>query len=193
MAADIKIVEEPQKTLSMHPLKFSLWLFMVSISMIFIAMSSAYIVRQADGNWRIFELPVELWVTTGIIILSSLTLEWSYKAATKDDLGKVKIGLIVTTILGILFLLGQLYVWMALVEIDVYLVGNPSGSFLYVLTGLHGIHLIAGVIYLVIVLISTLKYKVHSKNLDQIEMCKTFWHFLGGLWIYLFVFLLINH
>ncbi|MEQ9164824.1 MAG: cytochrome c oxidase subunit 3, partial [Fulvivirga sp.] len=72
-------------------------------------------------------------------------------------------------------------------------VGNPSGSFLYILSGLHGLHLVSGIIFLIIVLISTFKYRVHSKNLAQIQMCTTYWHFLGGLWIYLFVFLLLNH
>jgi cytochrome c oxidase subunit 3 len=68
---------------------------------------------------------------------------------------------------------------------------NPSGSFLYVLTGVHGFHLITGLIFLLIVLISTFKYKVHSKNLIRLELCATYWHFLGALWVYLYLFLTI--
>jgi len=193
MTADFKIVEEPKKQLAMHPRKFALWLFIITVVMIFAALTSAYIVRQAEGNWLAFELPIELWITSGIIVLSSVTMQWSYIAAKKDELSQVRIGLIVTTILGVIFLLGQFYVWGALVDKNVFFVGNPSGSFLYVLTGLHGAHLISGIIFLIIVLISALKYKVHAKNLTQIQMCRTYWHFLGGLWIYLFIFLLLNH
>jgi len=193
MATDFKIVEEPKKQLSMHPRKFALWLFIITVVMIFAALTSAYIVRQAEGNWLTFDMPVELWITSGIIILSSISMQWSYFAAKRDELSQVKIGLIITTILGFLFLVGQVYAWGALVDRNVFFVGNPSGSFLYVLTGLHGAHLISGIIFLLIVLFSALKYKVHSKKLTQIQMCRTYWHFLGGLWIYLFIFLLLNH
>ena len=193
MATEIKIVEEVSRPLSMHPRKFALWLFMISIVMIFAALTSAYIVRQADGEWRVFDLPTELWITSGIILLSSITMQWAYVSAKRDNLSMVKVAIGLTTLLGVLFLVGQFYVWGVLVDMRVYFVGNPSGSFLYVLTGLHGLHLVSGVIFLIIVLISTLKYKVHSKNLAQISMCNTYWHFLGGLWLYLFVFLLLNH
>ena len=193
MATEIKIVEEVSRPLSMHPRKFALWLFMISIVMIFAALTSAYIVRQADGEWMVFDLPTELWITSGIILLSSITMQWAYVSAKRDNLSMVKVAIGLTTLLGVLFLVGQFYAWGVLVDMRVYFVGNPSGSFLYVLTGLHGLHLVSGVIFLIIVLISTLKYKVHSKNLTQISMCNTYWHFLGGLWLYLFVFLLLNH
>jgi cytochrome c oxidase subunit 3 len=82
---------------------------------------------------------------------------------------------------------------VALVDREVFFVGNPAGSFLYVFTGLHAVHLISGVIFLIIVLISTFRDKVHSKALNTLEMATTYWHFLGGLWLYLFLFLLLNH
>ena len=193
MTGDLKLVEEPKRPLTMNPRKFALWLFMITVVMIFAALTSAYIVRQGEGNWMLFELPAELWITSGIILLSSVTMHWGYISAKKDELEKVKLAISITTLLGIAFLVGQFYVWNALVDQDVFFVGNPSGSFLYVLSGLHGLHLVSGVIFLIIVLISTLRYKVHSRNLNQIQMCATYWHFLDALWIYLFVFLLLNH
>ena len=193
MTSDFKIVEEAKKPLSMHPKKFGMWLFMITVVMIFASLTSAYIVRQAEGNWVVFELPMMLWITSGIILLSSVTMHWTYLAAKEDELEKVKVGIAMTLGLGLMFLVGQVYAWGDLVDNNVFFVGNPSGSFLYVLTGLHGLHLVSGIIFLLIVLISTIKYIVHSKNLAQIEMCSTYWHFLGGLWIYLFVFLLLNH
>ncbi|MFC2187909.1 cytochrome c oxidase subunit 3 [Peijinzhouia sedimentorum] len=193
MTSDYKLTEEALPTYSMNPKKFILWLFIVSIVMIFAALTSAYIVRQAEGNWLQFEMPTMLYISSVVILLSSATLHWSYLAAKKDKLANLKIGIIITTILGFIFLATQFEAWKELVAMDVYFVGNPAGSFLYVLTGLHAFHLIFGVIFLIIVLISSFRDKVHSKNLNLMEMGATFWHFLGGLWIYLFLFLLLNH
>ncbi|MEX2336109.1 MAG: cytochrome c oxidase subunit 3 [Fulvivirga sp.] len=193
MASDLKLVEEPKRPLAMHPKKFGLWLFMITVVMIFAALTSGYIVRQSEGNWVVFELPMELWITTGIIVLSSITMHWALLEAKKDNLEMVKIAISITTALGLLFLVGQFYVWGVLVEHNIFFVGNPSGSFLYVLSGLHGFHIISGVIFLMIVLFATFKYKVHSKNLLKIQMCASHWHFLDALWIYLFIFLLLNH
>lgn len=192
MAAEIKIVEEAKKPLAMNPKKFALWLFIVSVIMIFAALTSAYIVRQAEGNWLIFDLPQLFWINSGVILMSSISMHWAYLAAKRDNLESVKIATAITTILGVAFLAGQYLAWGALVENSVYFVGNPSGSFVYVLSGLHGLHIVSGVIFLMVLLWSTMKYKVHSKNMNQIEMCATYWHFLGGLWLYLFIFLLLN-
>ena len=192
MAAEIKIVEEADKPLAMHPKKFALWIFIVSVFMIFAALTSAYIVRQSDGNWLIFDLPNSFWITSAIILISSGTMHWAYLAAKKDDLETTKIAISITTVLGVAFLVGQFIAWGDLVKRNVYFVGNPSGSFVYVLSGLHGMHIIGGVIFLLIVLTATFRFRVHSKNLAQIEMCATYWHFLDALWLYLFVFLLLN-
>lgn len=186
-------IEEVEQPISMHPKKFAMWLFIVSVIMVFAGLTSAFIVRQSEGNWLDFELPGIFWFTSGIIVLSSIFMHWAYLSAKKDQLDQLKTALSITVVLGMVFLVGQWYSWVALVSMDVYFVGNPAGSFLYVLTGLHAIHLISGVIFLIIVLISSFRYKVHSKNMVQIELCSTYWHFLGGLWLYLFMFLLFNH
>jgi cytochrome c oxidase subunit 3 len=192
MAAEIKIVEEAKKPLSMNPKKFALWLFMVSVVMIFAALTSAYIVRQAEGNWLFFDLPQLFWINSGIIVISSITMHWGYLSAKRDNLESVKTATGITAVLGLAFLVGQYLAWGALVENSVYFVGNPSGSFVYVLSGLHGLHIVSGVIFLMILFRSAMKLKVHSKSMNQIEMCATYWHFLGGLWLYLFIFLLLN-
>jgi len=186
-------IEEPKQTLSMHPKKFALWLFIVTVVMIFAALTSAYIVRQSEGNWQEFTLPTSLYVNSIIILLSSVSMQWAYLSAKKDNIKSLKISIIISAVLGVAFLVGQLLSWQDLVAIDVYFVGNPAGSFLYVLTGLHAAHLISGVIFLILVSINVYNYKVHSKSMDQIEMCATYWHFLDGLWLYLFLFLILNH
>jgi len=193
MEENLEYIEGAEQPISMHPKKFALWLFIVSVVMVFAGLTSAYIVRQAEGNWLEFNLPEIFYYSTGIIILSSVTMHWAYTSAKDDNMSMLKIAMALTTVLGIVFLATQWYSWVALVDRDVYFVGNPSGSFLYVFTGLHALHLISGVIFLIIVLISSLNYKVHSQNMARMEMCTTYWHFLGGLWIYLFMFLLLNH
>lgn len=191
ISGEFKIVEEPRRTLAMNPKKFAMWLFIGSVVMLFASLTSAYIVRQAEGNWLYFELPGILTVSTVIILLSSVTMQWAYWSAKKDKLQVVKTMVSITTLLGVTFLVLQFLGWKDLVASQVYLVGNPSGSFLYVITGLHGLHIISAIVFLIIVLLATFRLRVHSKNLLQIEMCTTYWHFLGGLWLYLFVFLLL--
>ncbi|MGM0945974.1 MAG: cytochrome c oxidase subunit 3 [Bacteroidota bacterium] len=193
MEKELKYVDLVEQPISMHPKKFALWLFMVTVVMIFAALTSAYIVRQAEGNWLDYELPSIFWVTSGIVVLSSVFLQWAYYSAKKDNITNLRIGMVASVVLGVAFLVGQWYSWVALVDIEVFFVGNPAGSFLYVFTGLHALHLISGVIFLIIVLISTFRYKVHSQSMNTMEMATTYWHFLGGLWIYLFMFLLLNH
>jgi cytochrome c oxidase subunit 3 len=196
MATEMKLVEEAKKQMGMPPKKFALWLFMVSVIMIFGALTSAYIVRQAEGNWLDFEMPSMFWVTTGIILASSLSMHWAYLSAKKDNLEMTKLAMTITLILGIAFLAGQWLAWQQLIANGIHFVGNESsaisGSFLYVISGMHGVHIISGVIFLIVVLVAVFRFRVHSKKLVQIEMCATYWHFLDGLWLYLFVFLLLN-
>ncbi|WP_373399769.1 cytochrome c oxidase subunit 3 [Algoriphagus halophilus] len=193
MEHELKYIDLVEQPISMHAKKFALWLFMVTVVMIFAAMTSAYIVRQSEGNWLEYDLPQIFWLTSGIVILSSVFLQYGYYSAKKDNMLGLKIGLASAVILGIAFLVGQWYSWVALVDEEVFFVGNPSGSFLYVFTGLHALHLISGVIFLIIVLISSFRYQIHSKAMVRMEMATTYWHFLGGLWLYLFMFLLLNH
>jgi cytochrome c oxidase subunit 3 len=153
MESELKYIDIVEQPISMHPKKFALWLFLVTVLMIFAALTSAYIVRQAEGNWLEYELPEIFWVTSGIVILSSIAMQVAYFAAKKDNFLGLRIGMVATVLLGIGFLVGQWYSWVALVDREVFFVGNPAGSFLYVFTGLHAVHLISGVIFLIIVLI----------------------------------------
>jgi len=193
MATEIKIVEEAKKPISMHPKKFAMWLFIATVCMLFAAWTSAYIVKRAEAGWAEVIIPNQFWINTVIIMVSSITMTWAQWSARRDNLEMVKLAISITTILGIAFLIGQWMAWKELVELNEHFTGgNVSHSFLYVLTGVHGAHIIGGVIFLIIVLISTFKYQVHSRNMTRIELCSTFWHFLDVLWLYLFVFLLLN-
>jgi cytochrome c oxidase subunit III len=182
-------------TLSMHPKKFALWLFIVSIVMIFAGLTSAYLVKQADGGWLIFELPPIFYVSSVVILLSSGTMHWAYLSAKKSNFDTTKIAMSITVVLGFVFLATQLMGWRDMVNMGVFFAGtqsNPAGSFLYVFSGLHGLHLVSGIVFLVIVLFAVFRMEIHGKSMVRMEMCATYWHFLDLLWIYLLVFLLVN-
>ena len=190
---DISILEEPEETLSMNPKKFILWLFIVSIIMLFAAMTSAYLVRRAEGNWLEYTIPAVFSYSSVALVISSLTMHWAYLAAKKDNFRGLRIAITITFALGIAFLYMQFQGWVQLVDQNVFFVGNPAGSFMYIFTGLHGFHLISGLIVLVFALIAAFRLKVHAKSLNQMEIATTYWHFLDILWLYLFFFLVYFH
>lgn len=175
-----------------RPVKFVLWLFILSSIMMFAGLTSAYIVRQAEGNWKIFDLPATFTFTTILILLSSATMHYSYIQAKKFNLAKQKLGLWLTFILGVGFLIGQYMGWQELISNKVFFVGNPSESFVYVISGLHGVHIIAGLLIMLAAIIGAYRKINQTKNIFRMELTSIFWHFIDILWIYLFVFLLIN-
>lgn len=120
-------------------------------------------------------------------------MHFAYISAKRNNIQNIRIGLAVTGILALAFIVGQVKAWGQLVDGGYHFVGNPASSFIYIFTGLHIVHLIGAVVFLLIVLAKAFKYKVHSKSMVRIEMCTTFWHFLGGLWLYLYLFLIFNN
>ncbi len=189
--------ENAQRPLSMHPNKFSLWLFMITVVMLFGAFTSAYLVRSEAGDWLQFKLPTIFLVNTLLLVFSSVTMHYAYICAKKDEVEKMKYSILATIGIGLLFMgLQMIGAWASLMEINVYLGGkesNPAGSFVYVFFIVHVIHLVAGVGFLLYLYREAVKFRVHSKNMLQMEMSATFWHFLDLLWVYLYVFLLINN
>ena len=191
-----EILAEKETGLGWHPKRVLLILLIFSIVMMFAAFTSGYIVRRDEGNWREFDLPASLLVNSILIALSSASMQWTYFSARKDEISRVKTGLIISLVLGLAFLVGQYQSFGDLVAGNTYFGGadaNPSGSFVYVLMGVHAFHLITGLIFLAVVLKRTLNYQVHSRALLSIGNATLYWHFLGGLWLYLYLFLLLNH
>lgn len=175
----------------LHPKEFLMWVFLVSVFMIFAGFTSGYIVRRADGNWVEFVLPSGFLISTILIVLSSISAQWALLQARKDNLDRVKIGVGITALLGLVFIGAQLNAYGQLVEMGMFLIGNPSGSFVYIITGIHALHLVSAIIVMFVIFANVFRYRVHSKNLLGIRLGTIYWHFLGALWIYLYVFLLI--
>lgn len=176
-----------------HPQKVVLWVGMVSIVMVFAALSSALIVREGEGNWNKFPMPYLFWITSGLVMLSSATMHYAVRASRKNNLSAVVTGLWITALLGVAFLAGQFMGWIELANMGIYFRDNPANSFLIVLTGLHGLHLLGGVIAVITVLVKSILMLYKPGESLGIELCATYWHFMGALWIYLFLFLLYHY
>jgi cytochrome c oxidase subunit 3 len=179
----------PDKKTIIPSAKILLWLAIASMVMLFAGLTSAYVVRQAEGNWTYFKMPVPFYISTALIVLSSVFIQWAVYASRKDQSANIKIALITTLGLGLGFVFTQFLAWTMLVNEGVFLVGNPSGSFVYIISGLHLAHLAGGILYLLYVITKAIRDRNSSENYLAVQLCATYWHFLGGLWIYLFVFL----
>jgi cytochrome c oxidase subunit 3 len=184
---------QSEEDFKIHPQKVVLWVGMVSIVMLFAALSSALIVRQGEGNWNFFPMPFAFWVTSGLVILSSVSMHLAVQAAKRRNLSTLVTWLWISALLGLAFLTGQFLGWVELADSGIYFRDNPSNSFIIVLTGLHGLHLVGGIIAVIFVLIKALLYKYKEGETLGIELCATYWHFMGALWIYLFFFLLYHY
>lgn len=172
-----------------------LWLAIISMCMIFGGLTSAYVVRKGDPGWIAFDFPITFFISTAIIIASSLTMLWAYYSAKKDHFLNIKIGMALTLLLGVAFVICQFQAWGELVEQGVFLTGkqsNPSGQFLYVISFAHLVHLAGGIVMLIYVYIKSFKQLYHSKNLLGLQLCSIYWHFLDLLWVYLFLFMYLT-
>ena len=178
-----------------HPKKFALWAACASIVMMFTAFTSAYIVRQAAGNWLEFKLPSIFLASTIIIIISSIMLQLAYRAFLNQKTSTYRSFLTISTVLGLVFIALQYQGWLDMQAIGVELVGNPSGSFIYVISGVHAAHVIGGLAALAVALLHafSLPHKVTPARKLRFELTLTYWHFVDALWVYLFVFFILNH
>ena len=173
-----------------HPQKFGLFLACASIVMMFAGLTSAYLVRQAAGNWLEFKLPGLFAANTAVILLSSLVLHFSYNAYIKGNSERYKLFVLLALILGIAFLVLQYLGWQELYSIGVSLEINPSASFIYVISGLHAAHVLGGIAALTMAVLHaySLPYKVTAPRKLRFELTLIYWHFVDLLWVYLFVF-----
>jgi len=201
------VVSSTDQRKKIHPHKFALWVAMGSIAMMFAGLTSAYVVKQAGGNWRSYHLPFVFWISTIAIILSSITIALGLKAFKNRQIPKYKKLITITLILGFAFgalqFLGfyELYTQPQQVILNgeleqrflpVTIPGNPAESFLFVIAGLHLAHILGGIIALAIVFFKAFRKRVKVYNTTGLEIVASYWHFVDVLWIYLFVFFLAN-
>lgn len=170
-----------------------LWISMASMAMIFAGLTSAYVVRKAEGNWVDFSLPPQMYISTALIIASSITMILAALLLRKNKSKEATIAIGATLALGLGFGIYQLNAWSYLTDQGIFFTGpssNASGSFLYALTFVHLLHLVGGLISLIVTLINCGRGKYTADEKLGFELASIFWHFLGALWLYLFLFLL---
>jgi cytochrome c oxidase subunit 3 len=179
---------EPKR---IHPHKFTLWVAIGAMCMSFAGLTSAYIVKKNQSSWLEFELPVVFWYSTLAILLSSLTMHLSVKAFKAREMGRYRNLLSVTAVLGLIFITLQYLGFQELEAKGIALIGtksNSAASFLFVITGLHMVHVLGGVIALLVIFIRAFSSKTKSYSPVPVEIAATYWHFVDILWIYLFIF-----
>lgn len=164
----------------------------VSILMFFMALAGAFLVRKgSSGDWVAVHIPRLVWFNTALLLLSSGTLEMARKWLAKDDAAGFKNLWLITTILGVAFLIGQVVAWRQLAGQGIYLATNPASSFFYIFTGAHALHLLGGVAALIYV-------AGHNYNTAEItrsvaaEVASYYWHFMDALWLFLLALLYLG-
>ena len=172
------------------PARFGLWVFLGVISMLFIGFTSAYLVRRASPDWRPLSPPGILWLNTAFLLASSVALQAARHRHRAWELQAVRTWVGVTGILGGLFVAGQVMAWRSLAAQGIFLATNPHSSFFYLLTGLHGAHLLGGLVWFAVVL-GKVSRMAYAPGEDGLGLFATYWHFLGGLWVYLLFLLFV--
>jgi cytochrome c oxidase subunit 3 len=174
-----------------HPHKFTLWIAIGSIVMMFAGLTSAYIIKRNQPNWLEFNLPVTFWYSTAAILASSITVWLAVRAFRNGEMSRYRQMLIATFLLGIVFVSLQVIGFIQLWNQGITLTKNVSISFLYPIVGLHALHVIGGIVALLIMFLKAFSRRQKTYSAVPIEMMSTYWHFVDLLWIYLLFFLLM--
>jgi cytochrome c oxidase subunit 3 len=183
------LVNEQRKKI--HPHKFTLWVGLASISMMFAGFTSAFVVKRDIAGWTTLTIPRAFWYSTATILVSSLTIQMALRSLKEREMLRYRNLLTVTAVLGILFMLLQ---WAGFREIwhsGITFKGSGAGQFLYVIAGLHLAHVLGGVIALLAMLARAYVSKTRSYNSIPVELMATWWHFVDILWIYLLIFFIV--
>ncbi len=162
---------------------------LATTTMLFAGFTSAYLVRRSGADWQPVSLPGILWLNTGLLLSSSAAIEITRSRMHKGQTEAVKLWLGIAAVLGVGFLAGQILAWRQLVAQGVYLPTSAHSSFFYVLTGLHGLHLLGGVMALLYALGRVSWASPGPSTASVIRLSAIYWHFVDGLWLYLFVLL----
>ncbi len=175
--------------------RIGMWLAVGSIAMLFTALTSAYVMRAGGSGWDDIQLPGLLWVSTALIVTSSVTIELARRALRRDEYATYRHWLTVSLLLGFGFLAAQVCAWRQLAAQGIYLASNPHSSFFYLLTGLHALHLLGGILGLSFLLwratraMRDVSKQTALKRRAAADAVGIYWHFMDGLWVYLFALL----
>jgi cytochrome c oxidase subunit 3 len=170
-----------------NQVRLGLWMFLSTATMLFAAFASAYVVRRSGSDWRPIALPPVLWINTAVLAASSLALEAASTLGGRRRWSAALAAFAAALACGLGFLAGQVAAWRTLVASGIELPSGPHGAFFFVLTGAHGVHIVAALVVLAWGFTRTWARPVDVRAWAvQMELCRTFWHFLGVVWLLLF-------
>tara|TARA_Y100000590_G_scaffold334936_1_gene381153 strand:+ start:508 stop:1143 length:636 start_codon:yes stop_codon:yes gene_type:complete len=181
-------------TLEISKGKFGLRYLMVISSIFFLLFIVTYSDRLVYPDWRSMPEPLLMWINTLILLFTSIVFITVQSAAKKNQFENVKKKLLVVGVLSLAFLIGQLLVWMQLINLGYYVSNNPANAYFYVFTTLHGLHLLGGLIYWIMTIkkIWTPSEIIVANAKHTVELCAIYWHFLFVVWVVLFGLMLLT-
>ena len=178
-------------TAAIPSIKVGFWVFLAVITSMFSLFGSAYYMRMQLSDWIPLNEPTILWYNTGLLVLSSVAMQWTRRAVYSGHIEQLKLGVIVSGVISIVFLVGQIIAWRNLNEAGYFLTTNPANAFFYLLTALHGIHLLGGLLVWCKTAVKLFRgVAVLAELRLSIELCTTYWHYLLLLWLALFALML---
>jgi cytochrome c oxidase subunit 3 len=178
-----------QQRNKIHPHKFTLWVAIGSIIMMFAGLTSAYIVKSGQAGWHEVKTPALFWYSTAILVASSVTIQAALRSFKHRSMTTFRMLLVVTFILGVAFVIMQYKGFQWLWERGVHFEGSSgAGQFLYIIFGLHALHVLGGMVALLVLFLRQYFGNYRTYSSTPIEIMSTYWHFVDVLWIYLFVF-----
>jgi len=172
--------------LSLPAATIGLGVFLAVVGSLFALMISAYFMRSHGADWSPLPAPMLLGLNTGVLILSSAALQWAQVAARRGQIDNVKVGLFAAGVSALAFLAGQLLAWQQLNTQGYFLASNPANAFFYLLTGLHGLHLLGGLVALALTADKVWQGFELGQVRLSVRLCAIYWHFLLLLWFVLF-------
>ena len=181
-----EIGDLPGERPSLLPARIGLGVFLAVVGSLFALVTSAYLMRMDLPDWRTVPIPTLLWFNTGVLVLSSVTLQLAQVAARYEDRDVVIAGLLAGGVSAVTFLAGQLLAWQELRNAGYFLTANPANSFFYLITGLHGLHLLGGLVGLGRTIAKAFSGLALPQLRLSVELCTTYWHFLLLVWLILF-------
>ena len=183
MSHSLELKNVVEQNNRIHPHKFTLWVGIASIIMMFAGLTSAYLVKREQPGWTSFEVPLVFFYSTAVILVSSLTMYFSLKFCRERSMLKYKNAISVTALLGLLFMalqyLGFRHLWLD----GMVLRGSGAAQFLYIIAGLHALHVLGGVVALLTLFVRSRNKKIRSYNNVPVEVGSTYWHFVDILWV----------
>jgi cytochrome c oxidase subunit 3 len=168
--------------------RLGLWMFLATVTMLFAAFTSAYVVRRSGSDWRHIALPSILWLNSAILAASSVALEAARLNGERERWRPATAAVLVALLLGAGFLAGQVAAWRQLAAAGVYLPTSPHSAFFFMMTGAHAVHVVAALVVLTWGAVATMRGARDPRAwASRMGLCRTFWHYLGAAWVLLFL------